>query len=303
MAEPKVLDLFCGIGGLSTGFRNQGYSVTSVDVNPAVSEVFEWNKAGEVVTADLSATVMNGGYDLIIGGPPCKPWSSMNVVRRDTLHNDFELLDRFFLHVKKNRPKMYLLENVPPARKTAEELASTLNSVGYRFSSEIVRYSDFGAPTSRQRMILFGTRVGLPTKFFDELKSRYQPASTVRDAIEYLNKAEEGSVPDHVFPKLQTIAKYRKYYQTGKYGWHILEWDQPAPSFGNVVKTYTMHPSGWTRNPPRVISVKESLLLMGFPRSFGFPPGMGLTPRYQMVVDAVSPVFSSVASTAIDHLL
>jgi len=152
-------------------------------------------------------------------------------------------------------------------------------------------------------MILFGTRNGDPTKFFEGLRGQVRTASTVRDAIGYLSAVAEGSIPDHEFPKLKTMRKYRKYYTTGKYGWHILNWDEPAPSFGNVVKTYTMHPSGWSRKPPRVISVKEALLLMGFGRKFRFPPEMGLTPRYQMVVDAVSPAFSMAAANVIDGLL
>ena len=51
--------------------------------------------------------------------------------------------------------------------------------------------------------------------------------------------------------------------------------------------------------PPRVISVREALLLMGFSKAFRFPEGLGLAARYQMAVDSVSPVFSvAIANTA-----
>src|SRR5208282_5223475 len=154
-------------------------------------------------------------------------------------------------------------------------------------------YSDFGAPTSRHRYFMIGACEGDPVEFLTRLEQQRAPARTVRDAIGHLADVPEGAVPDHVYPKLRTLRKYRRYYKDGRYGWYILDWNRPAPSFGNVVKTYTMHPSGWEGNPPRVISVREALLLMGFDKTFRFPDGLGMAARYQMAVDSVSPVFSA----------
>jgi DNA (cytosine-5)-methyltransferase 1 len=296
MTADEVLDLFCGAGGLSSGFRPPRFTVTAADVNPNAARIFEENRLGEVLTKDLSKEFVNGGYDAVIGGPPCKPWSSINTIRRAAQHPDFLLLSRFFAHVKRNKPAVYLLENVPPAKPFADRRAVRLKPYGYRFESRIIQYSHFGAPTSRRRLILFGTKRGDPKDFFDLIETKRRTARTVRDAIGELENAPEGAVRDHVYPKFKTLEKYREYYKTGKFGWYILDWNRPAPSFGNVTKTYTMHPSGWKGRPPRVISVKEALLLMGFNDSFHFPEGLGLSERYQMVVDSVSPVFSKVVA-------
>jgi DNA (cytosine-5)-methyltransferase 1 len=293
MAVPRVLDLFCGAGGLSSGFQSAGFQLTSVDLNPDAPRVFEENGLGDVLTHNLATTTVNGGYDVVVGGPPCKPWSSINTTVRAQEHRDATLLSRFFLHVKRNRPRAYLLENVPPARPYAERRAARLLPFGYRFESRLIKYADFGAPTSRRRMILVGTREGDPADFFESLEAERRPPLTVRDAIGHLANTPEGEVRDHDYPHLKTLERYRDHYRDGRFGWYILEWDRPAPSFGNVVKTYTMHPSGWGGHPPRVISVKEALLLMGFADRFHFPDGMGLSSRYQMVVDSVSPVFSA----------
>jgi len=51
-----------------------------------------------------------------------------------------------------------------------------------------------------------------------------------------------------------------------------------------------------------VISVREALHIMGFPEEYKFPQ-VGLGARYQMVADAVSPVFSKVAAQAVTRLL
>ena len=82
------------------------------------------------------------------------------------------------------------------------------------------------------------------------------------------------------------------------FGWLILNWDKPAPSFSNVAKAYVLHP-----DMNRVISVREALLIMGFPEEFRFPPRLGLRTRYQMIADAVSPVFSYALAQAIKSYL
>jgi len=116
--------------------------------------------------------------------------------------------------------------------------------------------------------------------------------STVRDVMWQLRDQEMGTVPDHVWPQLNTIEKYLRYYETGKYGWYVLDWDSPAPSFGNIMKTYILHPDASNGGPKRVISVREALLIMGFGMDFRFPQEAGTGIRYQMIADSVSPVFS-----------
>jgi DNA (cytosine-5)-methyltransferase 1 len=75
---------------------------------------------------------------------------------------------------------------------------------------------------------------------------------------------EKGCYPDHVWPNLKTIDKYAENYRTNKFGWYVLNWSEPAPSFGNVMKTYILHPDSLNGKPSRVISVREALLVMGF---------------------------------------
>lgn len=307
MTEKQVLDLFCGAGGLAYGFNKAGFKVKGVDRLPVVRDIFARNHIGEVSVGDLHWTTEDGGADVVIGGPPCRPWSTLNLTRRRGKHANYRLMARFMSHVLENRPKVFLMENVPPAKPYADKLSARLHKKGYRTHSEIVKYSDYGAATSRSRLMVFGTESGDATAFFEELKARHlQDPRTVREMIGDFKDRDAGTYPDHIWPHLNTIDKYRERYRTGQFGWYRLKWDEPAPSFGNVMKTYTLHPSSWhDRSPefPRVISVREALSLMGFPRSYSFPPGMGLGQRYQMVVDSVSPVFSRAAAEVISTLL
>jgi DNA (cytosine-5)-methyltransferase 1 len=311
MGGTDVLDLFCGAGGLAYGFSRAGFAVRGVDRLPIVSEIFRRNALGEVKVRDLHWKTENGGANVVIGGPPCRPWSTLNLTRRTNEHANYRLMARFMSHVFQNHPKVFLMENVPAATSHAGKLVARLGShlggKGYQTKAQTVKYSDYGAATSRSRLMLFGTRTGDASAFFEELKTRHQRSpATVKEAIWDLRRAKADSVLDHQWPTLNTIEKYRERYRTGQFGWYRLDWDTPAPSFGNVMKTYTLHPSSWRGNPPgdpRVISVREAMSLMGFPRSYSFPPGMGMGQRYQMVVDSVSPVFSAAAAAVIDGLL
>lgn len=300
---PRVLDLFCGAGGLAIGFRKAGFDVTGIDRLPTVREIFSRNRIGIGQIADLTSPAVHEDYDVIVGGPPCRPWSSVNLTRRLSRNPSFALMSRFFDCVADRKPDVFLMENVPPARRYADRLGCRLNRLGYSVTSVLVRYSEFGAPTSRRRLVIVGSRNGTCRAILDALLKYRRPAHTVADAIWHLRTTPFGAVQDHVYPAFETIENYMSYYETGKFGWHLLEWGRPAPSFGNVVKTYTLHPSSWRNRPPRVISIREALLLMGFPQSYLFPDGLSMALRYQMVADSVSPAFAYAVARAISNTL
>ena len=333
----KVLDLFCGAGGLASGFAKAGFEVNGVDINPYVEEIFSSNHIGNAQIADLSKdqqeienkpvpedinqvaktrrreehvpslpqnlAAISQEFDLIIGGPPCKPWSTVNLTRREDKHPDYYLFPRFFDYIRHYKPSLFLLENVPPTKKILTTYLEDLEDLGYSVDLQLVRYSDYGASIARRRIIAIGIQGGKAADFFQGLLAYRTGAKTVKDAIGYLSSRQKGEIQDHDYPNFRTIEKYRKYYETGKYGWYKLEWEKAAPSFGNVTKTYILHPSSWNNGtPPRVISVKEALLLMGFDQGFHFPKGMGMGVRYQMVADAVSPVFAYAAACVIKEI-
>jgi site-specific DNA-cytosine methylase len=151
----------------------------------------------------------------------------------------------------------------------------------------IIKYGDYGAPTSRHRFFLFGTREKDAARFFDKLSAYSCSPKTVKDVIWNLRNKQKGEVPDHVWPELKTIDKYMKNYVEKKFGWYILKWNEPAPSFGNIMKTYILHPDSFNGRLTRVISVREALLIMGFDEAWEFPERVGLGAKYQMIVDAV----------------
>jgi site-specific DNA-cytosine methylase len=217
--------------------------------------------------------------------------------KRRSEHGDHALLERYFSHVHEIRPWIFLMENVPALGSDASYLTETgrLRTAGYDVRSEIVRYNEYGAYTTRRRLFtvgIRGSRIGAKA-FFRHLAAHRQPERTVREAIEWLRDKARGEVADHDWSLLNTIGKYRGHYESGKYGWKRLDYDEPAPSFGSVAKTYILHPeAGVGTFPERVLSVREVMAIAGFDTSVAFPIGTPRAKRYQMVANTVSPSVS-----------
>jgi DNA (cytosine-5)-methyltransferase 1 len=306
-AKMKVLDLFCGAGGMAIGFAKAGFSVSGVDINPWARKIFARNHIGMAIIEDLKSESIRGEFPVVTGGPPCRPWSRLNTGKRGVEHPDHPLLGRFFEHVSDIEPVVFVLENVEALARdhVFRDWIEKLRCSAYSVAVRNIAYSDFGAPTARRRLITVGVRRGGRSAewLFDRLKQAECQSASVGDAIRRFEGLEYGGFADHVWSKLTTIDKYEKYYQTGKYGWYQLEYDAPAPSFGNIAKTYILHPASGDRIAPRVISVREALAIIGFDDGFSFPPEMGTTLRYQMVADAVSPAFSEACAEVVMRLL
>jgi len=135
MKTYKVLDLFAGGGGFSTGFLStasyQGYSfevTRALEIDPAACETLEKHLGKEkVIQGDITdkktkEKVLNDcrGVDVIIGGPPCQTFSLAGPARsgakamRDALKNDPRnlLYNHFFDLVREIKPPFVVFENV-----------------------------------------------------------------------------------------------------------------------------------------------------------------------------------------------
>lgn len=295
-SDLKVLDLFSGMGGFSYGFKRAGFEVTGIDSNGRAVKTYENVTGGRGMIHDLYNFKVKNDYTGIIGGPPCRPWSTVNLHRRGVEHRDYGLVNIFFNTVLRVKPQFFIMENVPAIRQdpAIKDSITKMEHAGYKISKAMYTYSDFGAPVARKRFFVSGVAGSRNTIFEEVDKKKVLAKTTVKDAIWDLRDSPENAVIGHEWPKLKTIEKYRKYYQTGKFGWRQLNWESPAPSFGNVMKTYTLHPDfGIDSKTPRVISILEASRIMGF-ESYPFSDGIGKGERYQMIVDSVSPVFSRV---------
>lgn len=161
MKNMNVLDLFCGAGGFSEGFRQAGFEIVmGLDNNKKACETFKYNfpKAyvahADILTYDYDvfSSDYNGDYpdaseiDVVIGSPPCKEFSKGNVNRTW----DMTLIDKFLEIVDLLKPKYYVMENVPEVQQAINPLFS---EYGGNFPTQLILCAyDFGCATVRTRL-------------------------------------------------------------------------------------------------------------------------------------------------------
>lgn len=216
----RVLDLFCGCGGLSRGFEQTGKFVVTagVDLLPDRIETFRLNHPyAATVQGDISrvdrATLKQIAADpeVIIGGPPCQGFSSIRPFRTLTEGDPRNsLIEEFVLTVSEIRPRWFVFENVVgllshAKGSTFQSLLESFEDVGYSADWRVINVAQFGVPQARERLVIVGSRDGqaftwpAPTHNFagrsmagrrakrlltDPLfEGLLQPAVTVMDAI------------------------------------------------------------------------------------------------------------------------
>ena len=200
MHAPRVIDLFCGCGGLSLGAARAGFDVVlGADLDKHAIEAHETNfPNSKHAQVDISLTsadqlltragVSAGSIDVIAGGPPCQGFSTIG--KRDAQDTRNLLIYDFFRLVAAIQPKVFVMENVPGLvqEKYKHILDTALAQVKKRYTiltpQKITAYQ-FGAPTVRTRMIVVGFRSGvlLDEGFIEKQVEAYVNAPVVRDAL------------------------------------------------------------------------------------------------------------------------
>lgn len=168
----NVIDLFSGVGGFALGAARAGLNIlASVDNDPRTSKAFIKNfPLCKHIQEDITllsgarlrslANIENQTVHGVIGGPPCQGFSRIGRRSPSDLRN--QLFDHFFRFVEEIKPWFYVAENVPGILDAPFE--STINKAlarlpGYRHLSPLIlKSSDFGAATSRERVFFVGYR-------------------------------------------------------------------------------------------------------------------------------------------------
>ena len=114
----RILDLFCGAGGFSLGFKQvfKDAEIIGVDLSRDACRTYQFNRVGQAIRADVRYLPIRpepGLFDIIIGGPPCEPFSKLNRRRRGKDHPLYDLTLWFIYWCIVFQPKVWVMENVP----------------------------------------------------------------------------------------------------------------------------------------------------------------------------------------------
>ena len=218
----KVIDLFCGCGGLSKGFSLAGYDIVAgIDFNKPAIETFKRNfKDSKAICADLSSLdefaieKMIGeikDIDIIIGGPPCQGFSSANRYAMESLDPRNKLFFEFLKFVDLAKPAAIVIENVrgiitKDGGYAKERIYDLFQERGYYVNHKILDAVDFGVPQKRKRNFFVITK---SKQFnFDRLKE-IDCKTTVKEAIGDLYQLEHQSNSDNKSDV--PLTKYQEY--------------------------------------------------------------------------------------------
>lgn len=155
-----VLDLFAGCGGLSLGFEAAGYKTIGFEMEVAASETYKKNLIGDCHAIKLDLSFEYPKAEIIIGGPPCQPFSvGGNQKGIEDSRDGFPL---FIDAVKKLQPKIFMFENVRGllySNKGYFELViAELQKLGYFIDYKLLNAVNFGVPQNRERLFVIGHR-------------------------------------------------------------------------------------------------------------------------------------------------
>jgi DNA (cytosine-5)-methyltransferase 1 len=155
-----VLDLFAGCGGLSLGFEAVGYKTIGFEMDKAAANTYNHNLNGECFAEKLDLSFDYPKADIIIGGPPCQPFSVGGQQKgMEDARDGFPI---FIDAIKKLQPRVFMFENVRGllyANKWYFDLViKELQKLGYFIDYRLLNAVNYGVPQNRERLFVIGHR-------------------------------------------------------------------------------------------------------------------------------------------------
>ena len=280
----KVVDLFCGCGGLSLGFTMAGFDVVAAYDNWKIAlDTYRLNFKHKAVMLDLKnveqsiSVIRNDELDMIIGGPPCQDFSSAG--KRDEDNGRGDLTVCFAEIVGKIRPRWFVMEDVERIVKTnkLQQAKAIFRQAGYGMSQTVLNASLCNVPQKRKRFILIGA-IGEKDGFMDAILAHNQAKRPM-------------TVADYLGDSLGIEFYYRhprSYARRGIFSIH-----EPSPTIRGVNRPI---PQGYQikHNDPvksiegvRPLTTIERSYIQTFPKTFQF---LGSKTEIEQMIGNAVPV-------------
>jgi DNA (cytosine-5)-methyltransferase 1 len=313
--SPLVVDLCCGMGGLSLAARSLGMRIVAgVDVSSDAARTFGKNfpeaefvqgsvrslKALRRCSELLKSSNGISAPSLVVSGPPCQGFSVAG--SRDPVDPRNQILVAVARAITELGPHCALIENVSAVlterhANRVSKFEGTLARGGYFVQKLLLDAVDFGVAQRRKRAFFLITRQELDKdQIQDRLVRLRQPESNVKAALvglptpkvrpdDYDDEEDSDGFPNHLAMRhskrvINKIAALEP--GTGPMSYRRLHPSLPAKTLFSGHRAPPAH-----FQQPRSITVREAARLQGFPDCFRIYGSFGN--QMQQVTNAVPP--------------
>lgn len=286
----KVIDLFCGAGGSSLGYKMAGFDVIlAVDINEVVLSTYKANHP-EVETLQTDIMQLTAKdlpeADVILGSTPCQNFSVANIKRT----YDMTLTNHFLTLIHEYNPKYWMLENVPG-------IAPYLHGINYN----ILHAADYGVPQKRKRVI--AGKYPLPTPTHSEHGNQTLDNGNLKPWVKFGEIKHSGGGGGTVISKKGIAGVFRRAQKVWKKG-HSFNVrfvdDNDVLSTVTSTEYHGLRSSSmviWDEGKLRRVSFCECRRAQSFPDNYIFNGTQA--ERYHQVGDAVPPLLAKAVAKAI----
>lgn len=206
-----LVDFFCGAGGLSLGFLQEGFNVKLAnDIEDVCIQTYKYNHpelpSSKLIQGDIKQIVdhiedyIDEEIDIVVGGPPCQGFSEAN--RQRVIDDPRNKLYKYYVQaVEKICPKFVVMENVKGMLKVADQVVEDYEHLRIEKNGQVYSYTvqyrifnsqDFSVAQSRDRLIYIAIRndvselLGVtPEMIFDDIEAANKKHKTfnLQDAL------------------------------------------------------------------------------------------------------------------------
>lgn len=329
----KIIDLFCGCGGLSLGFEQAGFEpALAIDFWEDAIKTYNFNRkkktgvCGDICSlTDKQLLEYKGNVVGVIGGPPCQGFSTVGKRQTDDPRN--QLYKQYCRIVEIVDPDFFVLENVKGLLTLSggffkEDIVKRFSALGYKVTYKVLNAANYGVPQNRERVFF----VGIKNKEFvfpKEFKYKLSASDGISD-LEYgkykkpvndyqkIMHLKNGKIENHELTKhsadtIRIIGMVPdggnikslppEYWNIRKYNKAFERMSSSRPS--NTVDTGHRNYFHYKEN--RIPTVRENARLQSFPDSFVFC--CSRTSQYKQVGNAVPPLLAYAIAKALAEQL
>jgi DNA (cytosine-5)-methyltransferase 1 len=254
-----------------------------------------------------------GPVDLLVGGPPCQPFSVAGK-RRGLEDHRGDLIFEFVRLLDETNAEAYIFENVPNLARVGggavlADLIAAFAEVGYGATTSVLLAADYGVPQTRKRLFIVGTRSGgdvpMPPP---PTNGSAAAAEDGRGPLAYVTALEAlGDLPDVRDPEAGIVANHEPTFHSER----MLRAFAALPPGKRERRSrhdrlhpdrpgYTLRAGTGNFSPlrpvhyryDRVLTVRECARLQSFSDDFHWPDEQARLQQYRQVGNAVPPLLA-----------